>query len=577
MHFQTVFISTKDNSIIKVLPNQYIRNKFEKIRFCPGYEHGEINFFYFKSTLPIVPVKHKIVITSPTSPPFIIDEDGMPLIYFAAKEPFMEAIKSFKNIIVNFADSMGDNLYRAACVLEAQKVYPQINFLCKVEDQYKPIISLIPGLTIFKDYKTHDVLSKDCTTVEMSAKLLLDPLGNYFSAPSRYGLYLGLKSVPYDLRLDLPADMDTRSDAIMSLHHIANADKLIIMQLRTKGDESRSWSKEYIFNLARLIKKDHNCQIVYLGAPSDLPTEHPDIINLSGKVTWLETLYLLHCASQIICIDSAVLHLSRAIGKTPITLYGHTDPRGVLGLPPTKFDLGASATDRRSAAEKIKPLDVMAVAFNPPCGSASTVINISADVSQHGEKEIINKYFEDHPPKYKQVVDVGAFGKQLSNSFSLLQDGWKGLLVEAYPARIPIIKKEFSGLDFIILPLGVGLQKGKLPFFIHTVPEHNSFRQDWYPDTLTSKKRFIDVLPLPDILSAYNVPLDFDFLTIDTEGLDKVILFDLLLKTEFRPGLIITECTSYADDFSAFTTTGYKQIGFIGEPGLGNAIFGRDA
>lgn len=575
MSFQTVFYGPSSLSIIKVLPNQYIKSKFDKMRLCPGYETADVNFLYFKSSIPVIPGKHKIKLISPTHPPIIVDEADMPLIYFAAGEPFLEAIKSYKNIILDFQDSMGDNLYRAACALEAQKVYPDINFLCKIEEQYKPIISLVPGLTIFKDYAAHNVLAKDCKVIEMSAKLLADPLGNYFSAPSRYGLYLGLTNVPYDFRLNLPTDLDKQCEGFLASNHIADADKVVVMQLRTKGEESRSWSKDYINILADLLKQQGNCEIFYLGTPSDLLETTSDITNLAGKSSWLETLCLLTKAAQVFCIDSAVLHLCRAIGVQPITLYGRTDPRGVLGKQPTRFDLGASDTDRRSPTDKVKPFDVIAAAYQKePARPDASILTID-DTSQHGDQEIIFQYFIDHPPKYKQLVDVGAYGKEMSNSFGLLQAGWKGYLIEAHPNRCKFIKKDFAGLDCFILNMGVGTAPGKMPLFLHTVPAHNSFLPDWYPDTLSGGKRLVNVLPLEMILDQAGVPVDFDFLTIDTEGLDFKIMEHFFTTSKYRPSLIITECTSYpaAEDF--FRSYGYKLLAFTGEQNFGNYIFER--
>ena len=113
--------------------------------------------------------------------------------------------------------------------------------------------------------------------------------------------------------------------------------------------------------------------------------------------------------------------------------------------------------------------------------------------SQGGEDGILNKLFENCLPKNSKCfcVDIGAWdGKYLSNTHSLLcSDMWNGLLVEANSDR---------------------------------------FRElyDLYKcrEGITCLCKFVDVnssdASLNAILNAWNVPLDFDFLSIDIDGAD---------------------------------------------------------
>ena len=576
MSFQTVFFHTGTKEILNVLQNRYIKGSREKLFFCPGYKTQDVALFYFMSTIPVDPSIHKVVVIGTAQPPFLVDQAGIPLLYFAAKEPFMQAIQSYRTIVLDFQDSMGDNLYRAACALEAQKVYPNINFLCKVEEQYKPIISLVPGLTLFKDYASHNLLAKNCATITMSAKLLPDPLGDYYSAPSRYGLYLGLNHVPYDLKLDLPSNLDKQCDTFLSHYNIADIEKLFVFQLRTKDDEGRSWSKDYINSLADLVKQEHDCTIFYLGAPADLPAPTSDIVNLSGKTSWLESLCLLTKASKVFCVDSSVLHLCHSIGVSPIALYGRTDPRGVLGSTPTRFDLGVSDTDRRSPSDKIKPLEVLKAAFgSAPAVSVDGALQVF-DHSQHGERKIIFDYFSSRPAKYKFVVDIGAYGADMSNSFDLLSQGWQGFLFEANSKRIPIIEREFAGLNFKLQNIGISDRIMKKRFYKHSVPGHYSLDPDWALDTKMQTSKMIDTTPLADALIRLKLPLDFDFLSIDTENLDFSIMTAFLTTSKYRPSLICTESSSYPDAVGFFKSFGYSKLAFTGAIGFGNFIFERD-
>jgi FkbM family methyltransferase len=576
MSFQTVFFQKANNKIISVVQNQYIKSKFEKKAFCPDYELNEVNFFYFQSMLPIIPNKHKITMISPAHPPIITDETGIPLIYFTVGEAFIEARKSYKNIIVDLENSMGDNLYRANAVLEAQRIYTDTNFYCKVEEQYIPIISMVPEIKIFTNYKSLGLEEKKCATIKMSAGLLADPLGDYYSAPSRYGLFLGLPKTPYTVKLKLPAGFDTKFEATEDKLKLRDHGHNIVFQLRTITDETRSWKRKYIKELAHLIKSKYDCNIYSVGVAGDDPDAGADIINMCGNLSWMETVFLLRKASKVFCVDSAVLHLCHALDIKPYALYGRTQPKGVTGENPTDHDIGTKDGSLQIVSDQVLPLDVFSAAFPKKRETVLYPAGEVEDTSQHGDQKIIFDYFLAHPPVNKYLVDVGAYGKEMSNSYALLQAGWKGLLIEPHPLRCKIIKQEFAGLDYELIRTGVNDHVGKLPFYLHKVYGHNSFVKDWYPETLTGGKKIIKVLPLEMILDKSGVPIDFDFLTMDTEGLDYKIIKHLFEASKYRPKLIVTESTSYpgAEDF--FKLYGYTQIAFTGEPGFGNYIFAKD-
>jgi len=197
------------------------------------------------------------------------------------------------------------------------------------------------------------------------------------------------------------------------------------------------------------------------------------------------------------------------------------------------------------------------------------------DFSQHGTQQIIFNFFRTHPPVHGTLVDVGAFGRFLSNSYGLLKLGWKGLLIEPNPDRIKIIESEFAGLKIVVMNIGIGDVEGALPFHLHATAGYESFSLEWAPQDRTAKVISVYVFPLAYVLEEMKIPKDFDLLSVDTEGFDFKIILALFSKSDYRPRLIITEANSYPDAIGLFEAHGYKLHALAGGKDDGNLIFER--
>lgn len=165
------------------------------------------------------------------------------------------------------------------------------------------------------------------------------------------------------------------------------------------------------------------------------------------------------------------------------------------------------------------------------------------DHSQNGEFLHILKLIVDRGAPTKWVVDVGANGRERSNSYDLLKTfGWKGLLIEANPTLEEQIRTDFSGLDFSLVMVAVSDEpgKGKLSLGINSDISSLSpeFTSAWGP---VIGNISVPVRRLPDILNEYNVPHNFDLLSLDIEGHDSRVLNDLFNNSSFRPRWIIIE------------------------------------
>ena len=162
--------------------------------------------------------------------------------------------------------------------------------------------------------------------------------------------------------------------------------------------------------------------------------------------------------------------------------------------------------------------------------------------SQFGEIGRLVRQIVNSAAHGKIVVDVGANGRERSNSYDLLKYfGWKGLLIEANPGRSGIIEAEFFGLDYTLINCAVSDYAGEAMFHIGVNDDVSSLEieatQGWGPVRGTIQ---VAVRPLHTILAEQQIPKDFDLLSIDAEGEDVRILNDAVANG-YLPHWVIME------------------------------------
>lgn len=167
------------------------------------------------------------------------------------------------------------------------------------------------------------------------------------------------------------------------------------------------------------------------------------------------------------------------------------------------------------------------------------------DHSQFGEYPIIVRRLAQLGSKHRIIVDVGARGKERSNSFDLLHHhGWRGLLVEANPSLYQGITDEFSGLDFELVRCAVGPTEGTMPFYIGTNNDVSSLNRQQAADWGEIRGEIqVSVRRLEMILGENAIPRDFDILSLDIEGLDISVFNDLILNSSYRPKTVVIEAS----------------------------------
>lgn len=125
--------------------------------------------------------------------------------------------------------------------------------------------------------------------------------------------------------------------------------------------------------------------------------------------------------------------------------------------------------------------------------------------SEHGEDNVIECVFPD--PIGGQYagyfVDVGANGPRSSNTYTLIDRSWSGLLIEASDIQFPEIEEKANSLENV--------------YAIHEYVK---------PDSLEK------------ILGHYKVEKNFDFLSIDVDSFEYEIWKNL---KEYQPNLVCIE------------------------------------
>ena len=167
----------------------------------------------------------------------------------------------------------------------------------------------------------------------------------------------------------------------------------------------------------------------------------------------------------------------------------------------------------------------------------------SVDHSQFGEFSLFLKVAR--PKRHGLIVDVGVLGKDGSNSYDLMsQLAWRGILVEANPNSWEEIERDFSGLNSTLVRCAVSDVEGPVVFHLGVADGVSSIirtmAEAWGP--LRGEVE-VPARRLGDILDEQEVPMNFDLLSLDIEGMDMPVLNDLIANTNYRPRWIFLEAS----------------------------------
>lgn len=167
--------------------------------------------------------------------------------------------------------------------------------------------------------------------------------------------------------------------------------------------------------------------------------------------------------------------------------------------------------------------------------------------SQEGEDMVMRSFFEGKKNYKGFYVDVGAHHPyRYSNTLFFYQKGWRGINIEPTPGAIKsfnTFRKRDTNLN-----IGISDKKDKLTFYCFNEPALNGFSKEHSEEIDKSSKPYhiikevpVETYPLADVLDQY-LPAGqkIDFLTIDVEGLDLMVL-NSNNWTKYKPSYILVE------------------------------------
>lgn len=265
-------------------------------------------------------------------------------------------MKDIRKILIIRFSSLGDIVLTFPLIKILKQTLPdsEINFL--VKEKYSEILKLNPDIDrILILNKKLSVTANEISSSEYD--LILDLQKNFKSRLVSFGKGKTLKRVKKESirKLLLVWFKWSFFREIIPVYkkYINTAEGIINIAKTGFTTADLKFSKEKIFDgryivispsskhftktypaerFINFIKSVKDVKIVLTGDDSDrdvsicgyLENECPGIINMCGKLNMKSLLNVLFNSEYVICNDSAVLHLSEALGKKVIVLFGST-------------------------------------------------------------------------------------------------------------------------------------------------------------------------------------------------------------------------------------------------------------
>lgn len=190
------------------------------------------------------------------------------------------------------------------------------------------------------------------------------------------------------------------------------------------------------------------------------------------------------------------------------------------------------------------------------------------------------------------VVEVGAYdGIFLSNSSCLIEQGWRGLLVEPVDHLAEACRQRYKSNENVkILQIAVGAGQGYADLFYMDTMSSMSQElkaeyetKDWAQRSLRESRTIrVDVDSLDNILEGENTPPSFEVLIVDVEGMETAVFAGLTLD-RWKPKMLIVELADFHPDLKTNRAESFQLAEDITKQGYRviykdhiNTIFVRD-
>ncbi|MCX2452070.1 FkbM family methyltransferase [Pedobacter sp. PLR] len=170
--------------------------------------------------------------------------------------------------------------------------------------------------------------------------------------------------------------------------------------------------------------------------------------------------------------------------------------------------------------------------------------------AQSGEDLIIDFIFKEIGINQPSYLDIGAHHPfYLNNTAIFYERGCRGINIEPDPSLFAEFTK--SRKQDINLNLGIGNEKGILDFYQMSAPTLNTFSEQEAKnyanegDFKIEKVIPVTVETVANILRDYNHGKFPDFLTLDAEGIDEIVIHSIDFEQNF-PKIICVETISFS-------------------------------
>lgn len=191
--------------------------------------------------------------------------------------------------------------------------------------------------------------------------------------------------------------------------------------------------------------------------------------------------------------------------------------------------------------------------------------------SQFQEDLIIDKLL-----KYKEngfYVDIGANDPvELSNTIRFYRKGWNGINVEPNVLVYNRLCEERK--NDINLNIGIAQEKGEFDFYRINPDVLSTFDKQTADDFVAEGYKLVEVikvstLSLENLISTYATDKKIDFLSVDTEGIDLIVLKSNNWE-KYRPTVVIVEIDKGGDEIIEYLNEKNYELKFKNHC---NAIF----
>ncbi len=171
--------------------------------------------------------------------------------------------------------------------------------------------------------------------------------------------------------------------------------------------------------------------------------------------------------------------------------------------------------------------------------------------SQCGEDIIINHVFQQLNIQKPSYIDIGAHHPfYLNNTAFFYLKGSKGINIEPDPTLFSVFEKDRT--NDINLNIGIGLENSESDFYVMSEPTLNTFIKAEAENAIKEHSSYfikdvikLQIKPLQDVLEKYNQGKFPDFLSLDVEGLDELIISTINFEVH-RPKVICVETISFS-------------------------------